>query len=207
MSFVRTKLVVRARRLFLAVALAVFALPAAAFDTVVIDPGHGGHDRGAAIGYIFEKHLALDTARRVEQLLRANGLKVIMTRSSDVFIPLAGRAAVGNQHRNAIFVSVHYNYNRGGSGHGLETFYNHGDSLQLAGFVQAYLIQETRLTNRGVKYANFHVIRNTTRNPAILVECGFVSNPQERSRMLFGDYRASIAAGIAKGILAFRKAN
>jgi len=179
---------------------------ASAFDTVVLDPGHGGHDRGAAIGYIFEKHLALDTARRVEQLLKSQGLKVIMTRSSDVFIPLAGRAAAGNQYGNAIFVSVHYNYNRGGSGHGLETFYTHGDSYLLAGYVQAYLIQETRLTNRGVKHANFHVIRNTTRNPAILIECGFVSNPKERSQMMSGNYRAGIATGIAKGILAFRKA-
>jgi N-acetylmuramoyl-L-alanine amidase len=178
---------------------------AVAFDTVVIDAGHGGHDRGAAIGYIFEKHLALDTARRVEQLLRSQGLKVVMTRSTDVFIPLAGRAAVGNRYNNAIFVSVHYNYNRGGSGHGLETYYCHGDSQQLAGYIQAYMIQETRLANRGVKNANFHVIRNTTRNPAVLVECGFVSNPGERSKMVGGDYRANIAEGIAKGILAFRK--
>src|ERR1043165_1845837 len=85
-----------------------------AFDTVVLDAGHGGHDRGAAIGYVFEKHLALDTARRVEQLLRAQGLKVIMTRSTDVFIPLEGRSTIGNRPRNAIFVSIHYNYSRGG---------------------------------------------------------------------------------------------
>ncbi|MEY4484478.1 MAG: hypothetical protein RL693_1930 [Verrucomicrobiota bacterium] len=177
-----------------------------AFDTVVIDPGHGGHDRGAAVGYVFEKHMALDTARRVEQLLRAKGLKVIMTRSSDVFIPLPGRAAVGNRYGNAIFVSIHYNYNRGGSGHGLETYYCHDKSYPLAGYIQAYLIQDTRMQNRGVKHANFHVIKNTTRNPAVLVECGFVSNSGERSAMMGGIYREKIAEGIAKGILAFRKA-
>lgn len=181
------------------------ATRAEAFNTVVIDAGHGGHDRGASIGYVFEKHLALDTARRVQQLLRAQGLNVIMTRSTDVFIPLAGRSGIGNSHNNAIFVSVHYNYSRGGSGHGLETFYHHSGSYRLAGFIQAYMIQETRLTNRGVKSASFHVIRNTRRNPAVLVECGFVSNSRERADMMTGRYREKIATGIAKGILAYRK--
>lgn len=177
-----------------------------AFDTVVLDPGHGGHDRGAAVGYVFEKHMALDTARRVEQLLRAKGFKVVMTRSTDVFIPLPGRAAIGNRYGNAIFVSVHYNYSRGGSGHGLETYYCQDKSYQLAGYIQAYMIQDTHMENRGVKHANFHVIKNTTRNPAVLVECGFVSNSSERSGMMNGAYREKIAEGIAKGILAYQKA-
>ena len=180
---------------------------AQAFDTVVLDPGHGGHDRGAAIGYVFEKHLALDTARRVEQLLKQAGLKVIMTRSRDVFIPLPGRAEAGNRYNNAIFVSLHYNYNRGGSGNGVETYYKHSSSYSLAAYIQAYLVQRTRMTNRGVKSASFHVIRNTTRNPAVLVECGFVSNSTERSRMMTGEFRARIAEGVAQGIVAYRKAN
>lgn len=184
--------------------LFAFGRAASAFDTVVLDPGHGGHDRGAAIGYVFEKHLALDTARRVEQLLRGQGLKVVMTRSSDVFIPLAGRSATGNRHRNAIFVSIHYNYSRGGSGNGLETFYCHNASYKLAGYIQAYMIQESRLSNRGVKHANYHVIRETTKCPAVLVECGFVSNSSERAAMMTGLYRERLAVGIAKGILAFR---
>lgn len=181
------------------------ASKASAFDTVVIDAGHGGHDRGASIGYVFEKHLALDTARRVEELLRKQGLKVIMTRSTDVFIPLQGRSAIGNRDGNALFVSIHYNYNKSGSGNGLETFYCHDRSYMLAGFIQAYLIQETRLQNRGVKHANFHVIRSTTRNPAVLVECGFVSNSAERAGMMTGLYRERIAVGVAKGILAFKQ--
>lgn len=196
---------------FCAVALFVlswsFGGRASAFDTVILDAGHGGHDRGASIGYVFEKHLALDTARRVEQLLVSQGLKVIMTRSTDVFIPLPGRSATGNSRRNAIFVSIHYNYSRGGSGHGLETYWCHNDSSQLAGYIQAYLIQQTRMTNRGVKHANYHVIRETKKNPAVLVECGFVSNSSERAGMMAGQYRERIAEGIAKGILAFRMAN
>jgi N-acetylmuramoyl-L-alanine amidase len=180
---------------------------AAAFDTVVLDPGHGGHDRGASIGYVFEKHLALDTARRVEQLLKQQGIKVVMTRSRDVFIPLPDRASAGNRYRNAIFVSLHYNYNRGGSGNGVETYYNRSSSYSLAAYIQAYLVQRSRMGNRGVKTANFHVIRNTTRNPAVLVECGFVSNSSERARMMTGEFRARIAEGIAQGIVAYQKAN
>lgn len=178
---------------------------AEAFDTVILDPGHGAHDRGAAIGYVYEKHLALDTARRVEALLKKQGLKVIMTRSRDVFIPLQDRSAAGNRSRNAIFVSIHYNYNRGGSGFGAETYYHFSSSYMLAAYIQAYLVQRTDMTNRGVKSANFHVIRATTKNPAVLVECGFVSNSSERARMMTGEYRARVAEGIAQGIIAYRK--
>lgn len=178
-----------------------------AFDTVIIDPGHGAHDRGAAIGYVYEKHLALDTARRVEQLLKKQGLKVVMTRSRDVFIPLQNRSAIGNRMGDSIFVSIHYNYNRGGTGAGVETYYHFNSSYTLAAYIQAYLVQRTKMTHRGVKSANFHVIRATTKNPAVLVECGFVSNPAERARMMTGEFRARIAEGIAQGIVAYRKAD
>ncbi len=183
----------------------LFSSQASAFDTVILDPGHGAHDRGAAIGYVYEKHLALDTARRVEQLLKKAGLKVVMSRSRDVFIPLHDRSALGNSKRNAIFVSIHYNYNRGGSGAGAEAYYHFSSSYMLAAYIQAYLVQRTNMTNRGVKSANFHVIRATTKNPAVLIECGFVSNSSERARMLTGEFRAKIAEGIAQGIIAYKK--
>jgi N-acetylmuramoyl-L-alanine amidase len=186
--------------------LLLLAPLAQAFDTVVLDAGHGAHDRGAGIGYVFEKHLTLDTARRVEQLLRKEGIKVIMTRSRDVFIPLPDRASAGNRARNAIFVSIHYNYSRGGSGNGVESYYRSTSSYTLAAYIQAYLVQRTGMTNRGVKTANFHVIRNTTRNPSVLIECGFVSNSSERARMLTGEYRSRIAEGIAQGIVAYKRA-
>lgn len=186
----------------------LFAMPAsAAFDVVVLDAGHGDHDRGAAIGRVFEKHLALDTARRVEQLLRKAGLQVVMTRSGDQFVPLSGRSALGNRYRNAIFVSLHYNYNRSGSGSGVESYYYHEDSASLAGYIQAYLVQNSGMRHRGVKHASFHVIRETTRNPAVLIECGFVSNRNERTLLMGGDLRNRIAEGIAQGIVAFRRAN
>jgi N-acetylmuramoyl-L-alanine amidase len=178
-----------------------------AFDTVVLDPGHGGHDRGASIGYVFEKHLALDTGRRVEALLKKQGLRVVMTRSTDSFVTLPGRAEIGNRYSNAIFVSLHYNDNRTSAPSGVEAYYHFTGSYSLAAYIQAYLVQRTKMTNRGVKHANFHVIRNTTRNPAVLIECGFVSNATERSRMMTGEFRARIAEGIAQGIVAYRNAH
>lgn len=179
---------------------------ARAFDTVILDAGHGDHDRGASIGYVYEKHLCLDTARRVERLLKQAGFRVIMTRSTDVFIPLQQRADYGNSRSNAIFVSIHYNYSRGGTGHGVETFYHFDRSYTLAAYIQAYLLQSTGLTNRGVKHASYFVIRKTTRNPAVLVECGFVSNSAERAKMMDGAFRARIAEGIAQGIVAYKRA-
>ena len=187
-------------------AFLLFAPLASAFDTVVLDAGHGGHDNGAGIGYVFEKHLALDTTRRVEQLLKKAGLKVIMTRSRDVFIPLPERAAAGNRPRNAIFVSIHYNYSRGSGGAGLESYYYHSSSYTLAAYIQAYMVQRTGMVNRGVKTKSLHVTRETTRNPAVLIECGFVSNPTERSRMMTGEFRKRIAEGIAQGIVSYKKA-
>jgi N-acetylmuramoyl-L-alanine amidase len=86
---------------------------------------------------------------------------------------LQDRSAAGNSRRGAIFVSVHYNYNRGGSGAGAETYYHFSSSYMLAAYIQAYLVQRTSMTNRGVKSAGFHVIRATSKNPAVLVECGF----------------------------------
>jgi len=193
-------------RIILCVPFLAFVGVAHAFDTVILDPGHGGHDRGAGVGYVYEKHMALDTARRVASLLGKAGLRVVMTRDSDVFIPLERRSSVGNSHSNAIFVSIHYNYTRANGPHGVETYHHYDNSYSLAAYIQAYLLKQTGMENRGVKEAGFHVIRATTKNPAVLVECGFVSNSSERAGMLKGSFRDDIAVGIAKGILGYRQA-
>ena len=99
---------------------------------VVIDPGHGGDDRGGRSGKVYEKHLALDTALRLERYLQAEGYRVTMTRKSDTFISLSRRAAIGNRYRGAIFVSLHYNYTWRRSVSGLETYYYSAKSKPLA---------------------------------------------------------------------------
>src|SRR5215470_19435625 len=78
--------------------------------TVVIDAGHGGYDRGGIPGQrVAEKDMTLDVAQRLRNVLSANGYRVVMTRSSDVFVPLGGRVAIANSYRNAVFVCIHFN--------------------------------------------------------------------------------------------------
>jgi N-acetylmuramoyl-L-alanine amidase len=182
------------------------AVEAAGFRTVVIDPGHGGHDKGGQWGQVYEKHLALDTATRLESQLQQKGIKTVMTRRSDYFISLPQRVSIANRYRNAIFVAVHYNYTWKADANGLETYYCTPQSQRLAQYVHAGMMKRVRTANRGVKSARYYVIRHTT-IPAILVECGFVSNAGERSRMKSAWFRDSLARGIAEGIMRYRSAS
>jgi N-acetylmuramoyl-L-alanine amidase len=193
-------------RLFsLAAALAFGAtVHAANFRTVVIDPGHGGHDNGGQWGRVYEKHLALDTATRLENQLKRMGYQTVMTRRSDYFITLPQRVAVANKYRNAIFVSIHYNYTWKEHVSGLETFYYNAEGQKLAQCVQSSLVRKTRTVDRNAKFARFYVIRNS-KLPSILVEGGFVSNETERTRMKSAYFRESIASGIAEGIQRYRR--
>ncbi len=177
---------------------------AANFRTVVIDPGHGGHDKGGQWGRVYEKHLALDTATRLEATLKRMGYQTVMTRRSDYFITLPQRVRVGNRYRNAIFVSIHYNYTWKEHVSGLETFYYNREGQRLARYVQSSLVRRTRTVDRKAKFARFYVLRNS-KLPAILVEGGFVSNEKERNRMKSGYFRESIARGIAEGIQRYRR--
>ncbi|RYD18720.1 MAG: N-acetylmuramoyl-L-alanine amidase [Verrucomicrobiaceae bacterium] len=180
------------------------AAQAANFRTVVIDAGHGGHDNGGQWGRVYEKHLALDTAYRLEGKLKALGYQTVMTRRSDYFISLPQRVNVANRYRNAIFVSIHYNYTWKQNVSGLETFFSSNEGRTLAQHVQNNLIRRTRTVDRSAKYARFYVIRNA-QIPAILVEGGFVSNASERNRMKSAWFRESIAQGIVDGIQRYRR--
>lgn len=188
--------------------MAVFAFSgtasAANFRTVVIDAGHGGHDNGGQWGRVYEKHLALDTAFRLENKLKALGYQTVMTRRSDYFISLPQRVSTANRYRNAIFVSIHYNYTWKQQVSGLETFFSSSEGRELAKYVQSSLIRRTKTVDRNAKYARFYVIRNSTL-PAILVEGGFVSNTVERNRMKSAWFRESIAQGITDGIQRYRR--
>lgn len=174
------------------------------FDTVVLDAGHGAHDRGA-IGRAGtrEKDVALDTALRVRKKLQSAGFRVVMTREDDRFIPLGERARIANRHRNGIFVSIHYNHATRQAAQGLETFYHHPHSRRLATSVQANISRIGGTPNRGVKQARFLVIRETE-IPSILIEGGFLSNRAEESRIRGEGYREEMAKLIARGIVEVR---
>lgn len=172
---------------------------AGAFSTIVIDAGHGGKDIGGNYGKVYEKHLALDTAKRLEYLLKRKGYSTRMTRTSDVFISLQKRASFGNRYRNSIFVSIHYNYTYRRAAKGIETFYYSSRSKPLASYVHNAVLKKTRASDRKVKFARYYVIRHA-KNPAILFEGGFLSNSSENRACKKGSYRQRIAEGMVTGI-------
>ncbi len=174
------------------------------FRTVVIDAGHGGHDTGArSRGGGLEKHAALDTALRLDPKLRAAGFNTVLTRRSDYFISLGERTRVSNRQENAIFVSVHYNHARNRGAHGVETFYRSRPSRKIAASIQDAICRLPGVASRGVKTANFWVLRRNE-YPAVLVEGGIVSNPKEARRCASPAYREAVAEAIARAIIAVR---
>src|ERR1700682_2712614 len=171
------------------------------FNTVVVDAGHGGKDNGAYRRYGgAEKIATLDVAKRLDRKLRESQLKTVLTRSSDVFIPLDERVAVENSQKNSIFVSIHFNDSRRRGVHGFETYYHAPYANELASRIQAKLMTIPHSMNRGVKTANFRVLRLAT-YPAVLVECGFLSNRLEGGEARDSEYRELLADRIAEAIV------
>lgn len=173
------------------------------FQTVVIDAGHGGQDNGGVWGQVYEKHLALDTAARLEANLKRMGYKTVMLRRGDYFLTLPQRVSMSNRYKNAIFVSIHYNYTWKQQVSGLETFYYSSEGQRLAQCVQSNLVGRTHTVDRNAKFARYYVLRNSTL-PAILVEGGFVTNESERNLMKSGGFREAIARSVADGIQRYR---
>jgi N-acetylmuramoyl-L-alanine amidase len=167
---------------------------------VVIDAGHGGHDRGGIAGQrVDEKTMNLDVAQRLKAVLQSYGYRVVMTRDSDVFIPLGTRVAIANSYRDAIFVCVHFNATPRRSASGIETYFYSSQSLPLASAIHYYVAGGAPSANRGVRRRGFYVLRNT-RIPSVLVECGFLTNPAEAQYALNSAYRQKLALEIAHGI-------
>ena len=168
--------------------------------TVVIDAGHGGSDRGGIPGQkIPEKEMTLDVAQRLKALLAKNGYQVVMTRDSDVFVPLPTRVAIANSYSNAIFVCIHFNSAKRAGADGIETYFYGRDSLPLASAVHYYVAGGAPSTNRGVRRRGYYVLRKA-KTPAVLVECGFLTNPTEAAYAQTVSYRQKLAEEIAAGI-------
>ena len=168
---------------------------------VVVDAGHGGKDSGAYRRYgPPEKMVTLDVAQRLNSKLRESQLKTVMTRSSDVFIPLDERVTIENSQKNAVFVSIHFNDSRRRGIRGFETYYHSGASFDLANRIQEKLMTIPHSANRGIHTANFRVLRNAT-CPAVLVECGFLSNRSEGNQAGDWEYRELLADRIAEAIV------
>lgn len=174
------------------------------FRTVVIDAGHGGHDMGTHSRWGgTEKMAALDTALRIAPKLQAAGFNTVLTRNTDFFVPLGGRTRISNGQDNAIFVSVHFNEGPNREAHGVETYYRSKYARELAERIQGTVTALPGVFSRGVKTANFWVLRHNE-YPAVLVEGGFFSNPAEGARCANPAYREALANAIAAAIIAQR---
>ncbi|MFC4620037.1 N-acetylmuramoyl-L-alanine amidase [Camelliibacillus cellulosilyticus] len=175
---------------------------------IVIDPGHGGIDPGAiGIQGVKEKMLTLETANHVADALRKAGATVVMTRTSDRFIPLAGRVAISQGSEADAFISIHFNSSSSKQVHGVSTFYySGGKDKVLASDIQTQLIDTVPLQNNGIKFGDFHVLRE---NPdlAVLIELGFVTNPSDLSLIQTPSFQSDAAKAITKGLLDYFKEN
>lgn len=161
-----------------ALALAGLTSPAAAQPLIVIDPGHGGTDPGAVGCSIEEADVVLDVGQRLRTQLEAAGVRVAMTRDTDTFVGLSARASFANSRSANGFVSVHSNANSGAPATGIETWIANSASarsLSLATLIQAEMVRAWGLRDRGVKRADFVVVRDTTM-PSALTELAFTNN-------------------------------
>jgi N-acetylmuramoyl-L-alanine amidase len=171
------------------------------FTTVVVDAGHGGRDSGAYRRYgPPEKTVTLDVATRLSRKLRESQLKVVMTRTDDVFVPLDTRVDIENGTPNSVFVSIHFNDSGRRGVKGFETYYRSPYAAELAQNIQNRLCSIKGAVNRGVHTADYRVVRKAV-YPAVLVECGYLSNRSEGHEARNGDYRELLADKIAQAIV------
>lgn len=198
--------------------------------TVVIDPGHGGVEKGAASTYGNEKEFTLDVAKQLKPMLEAQGLRVVMTRDSDAQVPLPQRAKIANATRDSIFVSIHFNAaDTNSQATGFEIYsltprgapstqdnamaarfanMQAGSPVEAASLALSFSVYHSMLGHmpefdRGIKRARFAVLR-LTQIPAILVEGGFLTERQESRYIASSDWRGKLAKAISVGIQNYR---
>ncbi|MDR2932747.1 MAG: N-acetylmuramoyl-L-alanine amidase [Oscillospiraceae bacterium] len=189
---------------------------------IIIDPGHGGIDGGAVgVGDIVEKDINLDISLALRDMFMVSGFDVIMTRDTDISIhdegvqgtkkqktsDLRNRLAIANAQPSAIFISIHQNKFGSASSHGAQMFYGvkNEQSESLAKLIQERFRSDLQDDNtRQIKKAgkDLYLMYNVD-CPAVLVECGFLSNPGDAAMLSDGDYRAKIAFTTYAAILEF----
>lgn len=198
------------------------------FTTVILDPGHGGHDAGATNGVVKESDLNLRLAKMVRSKLEQKGFRVVLTRENDTFLTLQQRVDIANRYQNAIFVSIHFNSGRKGA-HGIETFTltpvgtsstfkpgrtsdyhalrgNAQDSsnIALATAIQGIVQRKLNAEDRGIKRARFSVLCGI-RHPAVLFEGGFISHSRECQLLVRPDYMNRMAHHLVEGISKYKR--
>lgn len=180
-------------------------------EVIVLDAGHGGKDTGTKSdkNHYVEKERTLKTTKIVKNYLEELGYIVKLTRSDDTFVSLTKRAEIANELNASLFVSIHFNHCESPEVQGIEVFYYKDEknpfnarllaSKKLGEEVLGRITKHTGASSRGVKKANFAVVRET-KMPAILIEGGFLSNSEERAKIKDDPYLCFLGWAIARGI-------
>ncbi|MFL2434985.1 MAG: N-acetylmuramoyl-L-alanine amidase [Verrucomicrobiales bacterium] len=193
---------------------------------VILDPGHGGKDGGTVSGDVLEKNLNLLLVKKIANELKRYQISVVTTRSVDEMVGLSDRALIANKYPNAIFVSIHHNAATLNSAKGIETYYSNqkpkslkieqmhllkikegeafvdNRSKMLAKLLHSSVCQVTDAADRGVRDRSLAMTRWVS-CPSVLIECGFLTNPEEKLDLLSESYRDALSRGVADGILKY----
>lgn len=171
---------------------------------VIIDPGHGGMDGGAAHGSAIEKDLVLDIGLRLRDELQQRQIPVLLTRATDIrYGPpradLNYRVALANRCKASLYLSIHHNAASDSGQRGFMVFYGAGRLSRDAAILFDRALREAELHSRQeppIRHKSFLVL-NATHAPALLLELGFLTNPSDRERLQQEEYRAKIAEVLA----------
>ncbi|WP_173917451.1 N-acetylmuramoyl-L-alanine amidase [Halobacillus sp. Marseille-Q1614] len=166
---------------------------------ITLDPGHGGFDPGAVgVSGNYEKNVNLKTAQYTSARLQEAGADVTMTRSGDQYLTLENRVEISHSSNTDAFISFHYNASTAPSAKGISSYYYSDSSL--ARQIQNELAGQTNRQNDGVKFGDFHVLREN-RSPAALLELGFLSNSEEGALVETDAYQAQVSQAITDGAI------
>ena len=193
---------------------------------VILDPGHGGKDGGTVSGDVLEKNLNLLLVKKIANELKRHQISVVTTRRVDEMVGLSDRALIANKYPNAIFVSIHHNAATLNSAKGIETYYSNkkpkslkieqmrllkikegevfvdNRSKMLAKLLHSSVCQVTDAADRGVRDRSLAMTRWVS-CPSVLIECGFLTNPEEKLDLLSESYRDALSRGVTDGILKY----
>lgn len=166
---------------------------------IVLDPGHGGSDPGA-IGFngVLEKNLTLSTSEIVASYLRKAGAKVKITRANDQYLSLEERVQFSGLFSTDAFISLHYNAFPIMTVNGISTYY-YASGNELATSIQNAIGKQVTLNDRGVHFGNYHVLRENS-DLAVLVELGFITNPDDLFTIQTSEYQNNVAQAITTGV-------
>ncbi|MCJ8006937.1 N-acetylmuramoyl-L-alanine amidase [Lederbergia wuyishanensis] len=171
--------------------------------TIVIDPGHGGRDEGAAgANGTLEKDLTMKAALLLSEKLKEAGFNVVLTRSSDAYVSLQDRAELAYIRNADVFISLHFDSIEDSTVHGHTTYYYYDKEVEIAEMIHNQISNVIQLSDRGVRFGDYYVLREN-RQPSILLELGYLSNPSEEEVIKTHSYMEKITDAIEKGIVQY----